>query len=187
MVERRLAYLASIVLIWGGTVFCKIISLQVVHHREYAAKARARQELQVEIPAPRGTLFDRAGRVLAMSVPTETVYINPLKVDVAVSAQILAGVLSLDPVQLFQSIDQANRKGRGYLIVKRAISREEGRRLRTLGLEWIGFQRDSRRHYPKQQLAAHVLGSVDFEERGNAGIEKALDRELRGVPGQMRL
>src|SRR5206468_3356769 len=156
MVERRLAYLASIILIWGGTVFYKILSVQVVHHHAFAAKARARQELKVELPAPRGTLFDRAGRVLAMSVPSETIYINPLKVDVAVSARILAGVLSLDPAELFQTIDQAYRKGRGYLVIKRGISREESRRLRTLGLEWIGFQRDSQRHYPKQQLAAHV-------------------------------
>src|SRR5262245_31266675 len=107
MVERRLAYLASVILIWGGTVFCKIFSVQVVHHRIFAAKARARQELKVETPAPRGTIFDRAGRVLAMSIPTETVYINPLKVDVAVSAGILAGVLSLDAGELLQTIDQA--------------------------------------------------------------------------------
>ena len=55
------------------------------------------------------------------------------------------------------------------------------------GLEWIGFQRESQRHYPKGSLAAHVLGSVDFEEKGNAGIEKSLDEDLRGQPGQMRL
>src|SRR5262245_42588619 len=187
MVERRLAYLASIVLIWGGAVLYNIISLQVLHHGKYAAKARNRQELKVELAGPRGTIFDRSGRVLVMSVPSETIYINPTKVDPAVSARILAGVLNLDAAQLFQAIDQANRKGRGYLIIKRRITREEGQRLRSLGLEWIGYQRDSQRSYPKDQLLAHVLGSVDFEERGNAGIEKALDKELRGIPGQLRL
>src|SRR6185503_17781704 len=138
-------------LLWGVAVFYKIISLQVVHHREYAQKARSRQEVKVEIPGPRGTLFDRTGRVLAMSIPSETVYINPTKVDAAVSARILAGVLSLDPVQLYQTIDQAGKKGRGYLIVKRRITHEEGHRLRTLGLDWIGFQRDSLRRYPKEE------------------------------------
>jgi cell division protein FtsI (penicillin-binding protein 3) len=187
MVQRRLAYLASIVLIWGAAVLYNIISLQVVHHGKYAAKARSRQEVKVELAGPRGTIFDRSGRVLAMSVPSETIYINPTKVDPAVSARILAGVLSLDAAQLFQMIDQANRKGRGYLVIKRRISKEEGQRLRSLGLEWIGYQRDSQRSYPKDQLLAHVLGSVDFEERGNAGIEKALDKELRGIPGQLRL
>ena len=187
MVERRLAILAAVVLLWGAAVLYNIISLQVVRHEEYAKKARSRQELKVEIPAPRGTLFDRTGRVLAMSLPSETVYINPLKVDVAVAARILAGVLSLDAAKLFQTIDQAAKKERGYLIIKRSITREEKQRLKTLGLDWIGIQRESQRHYPKGRLAAHVLGSVDHEERGNAGIEKFLDSELRGIPGQMRL
>ena len=46
---------------------------------------------------------------------------------------------------------------------------------------------ESQRHYPNGTLAAHVLGSVDFEEKGNAGIEQGLDEELRGTPGQIRL
>ena len=80
MVERRLTWLARIVLLWGAAIFLKLVSLQVLHHEEYAGKARARQELAIEITAPRGTIYDRTGQPLAMSVPTESVYINPLKV-----------------------------------------------------------------------------------------------------------
>jgi cell division protein FtsI (penicillin-binding protein 3) len=187
MVERRLTWLASIILLWGGAIFFKLISLQVIHHRQYVQMARARQELVVEIPAPRGTLFDRSGRVLAMSTPAETVYINPQKVDIQVATDILAGSLHLDRVELYGDIRSAYENHRGYLIIKRRISDEESDRLHRLGLEWIGFQRESQRHYPKGELAAHVLGSVDFEEKGNAGVEKALDADLRGKPGQMRL
>jgi cell division protein FtsI/penicillin-binding protein 2 len=187
MVERRLTWLAAIILLWGGAIFYELISLQVIHHRQYVQMARARQELVVELPAPRGTLFDRSGSVLAMSTPAETVYINPQKVDVQVAAEILAGALKLNTVELYGEIRSAYENHRGYLIVKRRISDEESQRLHRLGLEWIGFQRESRRHYPKGSLAAHVLGSVDFEEKGSAGVEKSLDPVLRGVPGRMRL
>jgi len=51
MVERRLTWLAGIVLLWGAAVLYKIVSLQVLHHAEYARLARAHQELVVEIPA----------------------------------------------------------------------------------------------------------------------------------------
>ena len=187
MVERRLTWLAAIILLWGGAIFYKLISLQVIHHRQYVQMARARQELVVELPAPRGTLFDRSGSVLAMSTPAETVYINPQKVDVQVAAEILAGALKLNTVELYGEIRSAYENHRGYLIVKRRISDEESQRLHRLGLEWIGFQRESQRHYPKGSLAAHVLGSVDFEEKGSAGVEKSLDPVLRGVPGRMRL
>jgi cell division protein FtsI (penicillin-binding protein 3) len=187
MVERRLTWLAAIVLLWGGAIFYKLVSLQVIHHRQYADMARARQELVVQIPAPRGTLFDRSGSVLAMSTPAETVYINPQKVDVQVASEILAGALHLNRVDLYGAIRLAYENHRGYLIVKRRLSDEESDRLHRLGLEWIGFERESQRHYPKGRLAAHVLGSVDFEEKGNAGVEKSLDETLRGQPGQMRL
>ena len=45
MVERRLTWLAGIVLVWGAAIFLKLVSLQVLHHYEYARMARAHQEL----------------------------------------------------------------------------------------------------------------------------------------------
>lgn len=187
MAERRLTWLASFVLLWGGAIFYKLISLQVFHHQEYVRLAKARQEVVAEISAPRGTIFDRTGQVLAMSTPAESIYINPQKVDLEVAANILAGVLHMDKVELYGELRQAYENHRGFLWVKRKVTPDEAKHLRNLQLEWIGFQRESQRHYPKQMVAAHVLGSVDFEEKSNAGIEKALDAELRGIPGQTRL
>ena len=104
MAERRLTWLASFVLLWGGAIFYKLISLQVLHHQEYVRLAKARQEVVAEIPAPRGTIFDRTGQVLAMSTPAESIYINPQKVDLQVAADILAGVLHMDKVELYGTI-----------------------------------------------------------------------------------
>ncbi len=188
MAERRLLILAVLVLLWGGAVFGKLVSLQVVHHAEYQHIARARQELLIEIPAPRGTIFDRNGQPLAMSVPAESVHVNPLKVpDLDLASEILSLVLHLDRTELYGRMKNAYLNHRGFLWVKRQITPEESQNLRNLDLDWIEFVSESQRHYPKGALAAHLLGSVDFEEKGNAGIEKAFDRELRGQPGQIRL
>src|ERR1039457_2567369 len=188
MVDRRLTWLAVIVLAWGGAIFWKLISLQILHHQEYARMARARQELVIEIPGPRGTIFDRTGQPLAMSVPTESVYVNPLRVpDLAIASDLLARALHLNRVELYGNMKVAYENHRGFLWVKRKIEFSEGQELRGMRLEWIGLQKESLRHYPKGSLAAHVLGAVDFEERGNAGIEKVLDPELRGQSGEMRL
>ena len=188
MVERRLTWLAAIVLIWGAGIFLKLVSLQVLHHYEYARMARSHQEVVRKIPAPRGTIFDRNHQPLAMSVPAETVYVNPLKLpNLNVAAGLLGTALSLDKVELYERLKQAYDNHRGYLIVKKNISFEEGQRLRRLVWDGIEIDSQSRRHYPKGTLAAHVLGGVDFEEGGNAGVEKALDSELRGMPGQERL
>jgi cell division protein FtsI (penicillin-binding protein 3) len=188
MIERRLAILAALFLFWGAAILAKLLSLQVVHHAEYARLARSRQELDLELPAPRGTIYDRHGQPLAMSVPTESVYVNPLKVpDLGVASDLLALVLRLDRVQVYGRMKSAFESHRGFLWIKRKISTEEGQSLRQMGLEWVGIQTESQRHYPNGPLAAHLLGSVDFSGTGNAGIEKALDAELQGEPGRMRL
>jgi cell division protein FtsI (penicillin-binding protein 3) len=188
MAERRLSWLARIVLLWGAAIFLKLVSLQVIHHQEYLGKARSRQELVVEIQAPRGTIFDRSGHPLAMSVPTESVYINPLKVpDLDFASDLLARALHLDRAELYAGMQHAYDNHRGFLWVKRKIDYDEGRTLRDMHLDWIGIEKESQRHYPNGSLAAHVLGSVDFEEAGNAGIERYLDNDLRGEPGVMRL
>jgi cell division protein FtsI (penicillin-binding protein 3) len=189
MVERRLTCLVVIVLLWGGLILRSLISLQVIHHAEYAVKARSIQEVVVEIPAPRGTIFDRDGRPLAMSLASRSVFINPMKVDVGVASDLLGYLLHVDRADLFLKINQAVDAHRGYLIVKRQITPEEYDNLLNLKsrIDWVSLSHESQRHYPNGTLAAHVLGSVDFEEKGNAGIEKALDEELRGTPGIVRL
>ncbi len=74
---------------------------------------------------------------------------------------------------------------RGFLWVKRKITREEAKRLRDLDLEWIEFRTESERFYPNRSLAAHVIGSVDFEEDGNGGVEQSLNDQLTGHAGEM--
>ena len=188
MVDRRLTWLVRIVLFWGAAIFLQLVSLQVMHHQRYSQLAKSRQELVIEVPAPRGTIFDRTGRPMAMSVPSESVFINPLKVpNLEFAAGLLARALHLDRTELFGNMKTAFDNHRGFMWVKRKITYEEGQELRGMHLEWIAIQKEGQRHYPHGALAAHVLGSVDFEEKGNAGIEKALDVDLRGKPGEMRL
>jgi cell division protein FtsI (penicillin-binding protein 3) len=188
MIERRLTVLAAILVIWGGAIFAKLLSLQVLHHREYVQLARNREELDVVIPAPRGTIFDRHGQPLAMSVPTESVYVNPLKVpDLGVASTILSLALHLDRDDFFGKLKAASDAQRGFLWVKRKITFEEGQSVRNLHLDWIDIESESQRHYPNGALGAALLGSVDFEEKGNAGVERSFDSELRGKPGRVRL
>lgn len=188
MVERRLKWLACFVVIWGAVIFCKLVSLQVFHHDEYVRMARQRQEKAREIPAPRGAIYDRHGQALALSAPAISVNVNPLKLpDLEVAAQILGAELHLDIPELYATLKQARENKRGYLWVKRKAHYEEAKRLRNLNLDWVTLVRESERNYPNGPLAAHLLGGVDFEEKGNAGIEKALDEDLRGEAGKVRL
>ena len=184
MVHRRLGWLAGFVLFWVAGIFCRIVWLQLVHHRYYAGLAHARQEVAEEIPAPRGPIYDRLGQPLALSVPGNSVYINPLKVDIASASDLLGGVLGLDRADLYAKMAQARARHHGDLLVARRITAQQLQLIREEPVGYIDVREEKERHYPNGPLAAHVLGSVDFAETGNAGIEKSLDADLRGIPGK---
>jgi cell division protein FtsI (penicillin-binding protein 3) len=189
--SRRLQWLLWLILAWVAAIFLRLMWLQVFQHDELLRQAQAQQQKKVAIQALRGTIFDRTGQPLAKSLPAESVVVNPRRIpDLDVAAELLAGVLKLDRVELRKRIQAASARGGGFLWVKRKISSEEAARLRTLKLDWVEFRPELRRFYPNHTLASHVIGStgyVEDAERGNAGIEAAFDEELAGRPGEARM
>ena len=178
--------LVRVAFIWAALIVARLIQLQVVQHPKYAEMARDQQQKVEEIKAPRGAILDRYGQRLAMSLPAESVCVDPLRVpDLSVAAEVLSKVLNLDAGDLLAKLKTAVDDHRGFLWVKRKITREEAKRLRDLKLEWIEFRTESQRYYPNRSLAAHVIGSVDFEEDGNGGVEQSLNDQLAGHSGEM--
>ncbi|MGH9719903.1 MAG: hypothetical protein ACRD8O_06795, partial [Bryobacteraceae bacterium] len=87
---RRLSWLAYGGAAWGAAIFLQLIHLQVIRHGEYTHLARKQQLRLVEIPAPRGSIYDRNGQPLAMSVNVDSVYVNPMRLaDIAVAADVV--------------------------------------------------------------------------------------------------
>src|SRR5581483_8742427 len=172
--------------VWAALIAARLIQLQVVQHSQFAEMARDQQQRLQEIKAPRGAILDRYGQRLAMSLPAESVVVDPLRVpDLSVAADVLAKILNLDSRELLARLKIAAEDRRGFLWVKRKITREEADRLRELHLEWIEFRTESQRFYPNRSLAAHVLGGVDFAEDGNGGVEQSMNDELSGHAGEV--
>jgi cell division protein FtsI (penicillin-binding protein 3) len=182
-INGRLFLLAGLIALWGLAIFGKLISTQVFHHRELAQAATDRQTVTDKIPAPRGAIFDRTGQPMALSVPAKSVYVNPRLVDLESAADLLSHVLHLDRADLYARLLDARAKRRGDFKVKARISAEEEQAIALQPVGYIDVREEKQRHYPNGPLAAHVLGSVDFDEDGSAGIERALNSDLLGVPG----
>lgn len=185
---NRIKWLARIFLIWAILIVGRLIQLQVTQHEQYRKLALSQQEHVVDIAAPRGAILDRTGERLAMSVPCESVCVDPLRIpDLAVASDILAKILGLDPLKLYGLMRLHKDTGLGFMWIKRKVSEEEAARLKALKLDWIEFRPESKRVYAYGGLAAHVLGGVDFEQNGNGGIEQSLNEDLAGHAGTMRL
>ncbi|MGA2878364.1 MAG: penicillin-binding protein [Bryobacteraceae bacterium] len=186
LATKRVHVLVRVAFVWAALIVARLIQLQVIQHPQFAEMAREQQQRVEEIKAPRGAILDRYGQRLAMSLPAESVCVDPLRVpDVSVAADVLSKVLNLDAVDLLAKLKTAVDDHRGFLWVKRKITREEAKRLRDLNLEWIEFRTETQRYYPNRSLAAHVIGSVDFEEDGNGGIEQSLNDQLSGHAGEL--
>jgi cell division protein FtsI (penicillin-binding protein 3) len=187
MLERRLVCFAGIVSLWGGVVLYKLISLQIVHHQYYADKATSQQEATEDILAPRGAIFDRNGNPLALSEPKASIGVDPRRLDIAAASDLLSRVLHLDRAELASRMKWAYDHHKGYVSVKHRIADDEWQRLSLQPVNYWSVTQEGHRRYPNGPLLAHVLGSVDYEQKGNFGIEKYLDADLRGTPGKIRL
>lgn len=189
---KRAIFVGRIVLVWGLIIACRLVWLQVVRHDEYAAAARAQQRHRFPIPSLRGEVLDREGYPLAISIRTQSAVVNPQSiVDPIFFSRLIAPVLGLEPKdlasRLFEYKNRGSRRaaGRGYFVLKRHLTDDEKDRLtplrRTFPIEVID---DARREYPGGISGAHVVGSIDAEGNGNAGLEQRLNGELRGKPGE---
>lgn len=193
--SRRVKIVGRIVVLWGLGIAGALIYTQAVKHEHYLALARQQQQHVIRIPAARGEITDRRGDTLAISIETQSAAVNPQRVkDPRTFAALVSRVLDIDAASLearileLQERGRAKKSGRGYLMIKRHVTKEEAARLKR---HWFGeiieILRDSRREYPNGTLAAHVVGSLDSESKGNSGIEQKLDAELAGRPGRMRV
>ena len=153
-----------------------------------AIAARSQQEHTIDIPAPRGTILDRNGQPLAISVPVASVSVNPLQIEnLRLATEVLGNTLNLDQRVLFERLTWARQNHKGFLWIKRKIDPFATDRLKAMHLDWITFHTESQRHYPDGQLASHVLGAVYKNEEGAAGVERTLDPVLKGRDGEERL
>lgn len=184
----RMVGLGVVALLWALAILCRLVYLQIVCHNDYQKIADRQQLRTFKLQAPRGAILDRFGHPLALSLPVDSVCINPLRVpDTSVAAGILAGVLNLDRREFLARLDQAKQDESGFLWVKRKITPEESARVRSLKLEFVEFRKESQRYYPDGSLASHVVGTVDFQERGNLGLEQSLDKDLVGRLGSVKM
>ncbi len=186
--DKRLIWIGCAILFWGVLILVQLFRLQVVHHADYVNAAHRQQEQTLETAAPRGSIFDRSGQLLAGSVKRDSVYLDPLLVpDMKVASDILSAVLRIDRTALYGRMRSYAANQKGFMWVARSIDLDQYERLRSLHLDWIRFENESRRNYPRNTLAAHVIGAVDGEENGQWGLEKSLDDDLRGLPGSVSM
>ena len=184
--RRRVWVAAAVIALWAVAIQARLVYLQVVRHKELAAKADRQQMRTIEAPAKRAEIVDRNGHVLATSVDADTVYAVPTEIgDPSEAAAALCKALGDCDAKDRQALAERMQNGKAFAYVRRQVSPEQSRRVAALGLDGIGFLKESRRFYPNRSLAAHLLGYVGIDNAGLAGIEGVYDSLIRGQQGKV--
>lgn len=185
------AVLTGLILVgWALLLVCRLFYLQVLAHDEYEKRARRQQEKLEAIDAPRGSIFDRNGNLLAISSASNVVVVNPKRIpNKEIASALLAKILGLDGKKLEPALEEAaiSKRRSGYFVVSEHASDEQAATLRAMDLDWLDLRQGSVRTYPNGDIAAHVIGNVNGEGKGAAGIELKLNKELSGTPGLLRV
>jgi cell division protein FtsI (penicillin-binding protein 3) len=183
--NRRIRLLLAVFVLAFGVAFLRAAWLQGVRAASFGRLASNQHSEEVTIPAARGTVYDRGGVQLAIGEQATTVYADPRRVaDPRGEAATVAKILRLDPTEVYTLLADRTR---GFVYVARKANSALAAKLARKGLPGLGFYPEERRFYPQFNLAAQVLGYAGVDNRGLAGLEVSLDKQLAGRPGRERI
>ncbi|HEX2129146.1 MAG TPA: penicillin-binding protein 2 [Solirubrobacterales bacterium] len=181
LIERRVGLLFACFVSLLAVVLVRAVWVQGVQGGSLAQEARGQQTETVVIPGSRGTIFDRAGRELAVSEDAATVFATPYQVkDSPETAHKLAKILDANESEILERLTADS----GFEYVNRKVSLDVANQIAAADLKGIGMMPDSRRIYPQGELAGQVIGTVGTENQGLTGLEASEDAILHGTDGE---
>ena len=158
----------------------RLFYIQVIRYPFYSKVASQQHVVSTEIMPKRGAIFDRNMRVLAINLNSDSVFANPYFIkDKRKAARSLAPILKESESYISQRLS----KNKGFVWLKRKITPQQSEAIKALKLDGIEIVKESKRYYPNQSMACHVLGTVDIDNIGLEGLESYYNKYLKGEAG----
>ncbi|MCX6566244.1 MAG: penicillin-binding protein 2 [Candidatus Aminicenantes bacterium] len=184
-IRTRIVLIAMI--LWASGIVIRLVHLQIFYHDRAKDQIAFQNQAKVKIFPDRGTIRDRRGTILAQMISQRSVFYAPSSkesLDARLAPlQKLIPLLELDE-KTVASIQASVEQKKPFIWIKRKINLETAARVDDLLLPGIFTQEEPRRIYPQGSLAAHVLGGVNIDNGGQAGVEILFNETLLGKPGE---
>ena len=177
--RARIISIFLLLLLSLGGVAGKLFFLQIQQRDRLSERATKQYERRLPIVSRRGTIYDRGGRELAVSLRVASVFAQPAAIENPEgTAKALAPILGQPATHLLSLLTSDKL----FVWLERQVEPAQSEAIKDLNLKGIGLYPESRRYYPRQELAAHVLGMVGLDDRGLEGLEHQYDDLLGGQP-----
>lgn len=163
-------------------VVVRAFQLQVLGQEEWRKRAERQHQRVIPLTAQRGTIYDRNGEELALSIEVDSLFIEPPKVTEPVrAAKALATTLGLPYAGVLAKLESK----KSFLWLKRQVSERESEAVRALNLDGVNFIKEHRRYYPNSEIGAQVIGFTGLDPEGLEGVELAYNSVILGQGGYL--
>jgi cell division protein FtsI (penicillin-binding protein 3) len=180
--RRRLVGLLLVVVLAFGAVGYRLVHLQVLTDERYEAYGAEQRIRSVVLPADRGSIFDRNGHDLAVSIPQRTIWADPRLVEDHIgAAAALAPLVDEDATTLEARLGGDSH----FAYVARRVPDAVARQVEALDLPGVFFLDEPKRFAPSGDLGRSMLGQVGVDNEGLSGLELQYDDILTGTPGEL--
>ncbi|MSO79172.1 MAG: penicillin-binding protein 2 [Acidimicrobiia bacterium] len=183
--RRRLHVVVVVLVSLFALVGARLVDMQARNRRHYVQLGLSQRVHTVTLAAERGSIFDRNGNDLALSVSRSSVWADPRLIkDPAGYATQLAPIVGVDAPTLEARLSD---KDLAFVYVARQVEKDVAAKVKALDLPGVAFVSESKRYYPAQPLAAPLLGWVGIDNDGLGGLEASEESVLAGKPGKMEV
>lgn len=171
--KGRIFLLGFLSVLWGGLLTWRLLILQVFSFEEWESWALKQHGKEIQVASERGPIYDREGRLLAVSVPAGSVYVRPKEVkDRDLVIEVLSDTLGILPSEIKKKLNSKSP----FVWIKRQIPREIASEVEHL--PGVGVMLESKRYYPYGHAAASLIGKVGVDGFGLSGLEAVFEKKL---------
>jgi cell division protein FtsI (penicillin-binding protein 3) len=182
VLARRVYVLIALMGLWAAVIGGRLYFLHIVYSADYKQRAERQQQRTLELGPRRGDIFDRNGNALAVSIKVDSMFAVPDEIhDIDKTAKALSSLAGVAKADLIEKLTT----DRSFVWIKRKLNADQAAAVRRAKLPGIYFQKEDMRYYPKREIASHVLGYVDIDEKGLGGLEYRYNESIRGEAGRV--
>ncbi|EOV0142976.1 penicillin-binding transpeptidase domain-containing protein [Vibrio vulnificus] len=191
LIRWRFHLVLGFVFLAFAALVVRLAFIQVIEPDNLIREGDLRSIRVKALPSARGIISDRNGEPLAVSVPVEAVWADPVTIfkekalDNKQRWYALADVLGLQREELIERIER--NENRRFIYLQRQVSPAMANYIRELKIPGVGLKSESRRYYPAGEVSAHLVGVTGIDGHGLEGVERSYDNWLTGEAGKQTI
>ncbi|ENU5815118.1 penicillin-binding transpeptidase domain-containing protein [Vibrio fluvialis] len=187
-IRWRFYLIVFFVLLAFAMLVGRLAFIQIIEPDNLIREGDMRSIRAKTLQSARGIISDRNGEALAVSVPVDAVWADPVTIFKQGGLvekdrwYALADVLSLDRQEMMKKLE--DNRTRRFIYLQRQVSPAMAKYIRELKLSGVGLKSESRRYYPAGEVSAHLIGVTGIDGHGLEGVERSYDKWLTGEAGK---